>query len=143
MSNYSYVQFYEEFATKGLKSEVKCLVILGYINVGISALLLLLMGYLVAVIDILILVGATVTLQKTKKWGAALVFIIYCGISILSYLGATGEIRGGAAIVFIVALMTAGGLKKIGEAYKEYQLSGTIPAEQIDKWNPLARKDKK
>ena len=136
----NYKQFYEKFAAKGLKSDVKALFIVCYVLAGFCVLISVLQGNIFGILDVIIYLVCGILIQATKKWGATLALLIIVSINAIFSFAAGGGMGALVFFVLLAGLMCTVGLKKLGNAFKSYVNDGSLPMEQIDLWNPFAKK---
>ena len=135
----NYHQFYEKYAIKSLKNEVKGLWIASYVLAGAMVLLTILQQNFGGMIDVTIYLVCGIVIQKTKKWGATLAvsLAVLPGLSLSVLGGNTGWL---AMCVFVIGGMCTVSLKKLSKAFVEHKATGILPAEPIDVWKPFGKR---
>lgn len=120
--------FYNQFAAKGTKGWVNALIVICFIT-GISSIGLLAMGNMLSIADMLVYLIFGILLTVQKRWYFPLVVTIYGGAFSLITIASSGSPVGIFAVVAGIISITK--LKKLNEAYKQYQVSGVLPQNQI------------
>ena len=120
--------FYNQFAAKGTKGWVNALIVICYVT-GISSIGLIAMGNMLSIADMLVYLVFGILLTVQKRWYFPLVVTIYGGVFSLITIASSGSPVGIFAVVAGILSITK--LKKINDAYKQYQVSGVLPQNQI------------
>lgn len=134
----SFLEFYDEFASKKTKSYVKSTGIMAIITAVLGLVLIGLYIFYYCVdleeiiycaLNVIVYTVFAVLILKKKNWVFTLVFACYSGIStVINFM----ELKNPSGIVAtIIAVFATVGVKKISDAYKEYISTGKLPDNEL------------
>lgn len=126
--NLSYEEFYEQFASKNTKSNIKATGIIAIITVVLSFAALG-MGNLLSILDIVVYAVLAFFILKKKHWYFTLALACYSSLFTIVGLVLSGMPSGIVASIIAIVATVKG--KKLADAYKNYQETNQIPNEQI------------
>ena len=123
-------QFYDTFASNGIKSSVIVTAVIAYLSAGVSLLYGIVMEDIsLALVDVIFYGIISTLLLTQKKWGYALAIAIYGIVFSLIGLIVSGMFTGIVAIIF--SITAAVNLKKMSKAYSFYLATGQLPIGEV------------
>lgn len=120
--------FYNQVAAKGTKGWVNVIMIACFVTAASSAGWLI-SGNTFSIVDLVFYIILGILLVLNKKWYFALIVTLYSAIGIIITVAMGGNYVGIFALV--AGIISTIKLKKINDAYKQYQASGVLPQNQI------------
>lgn len=127
-SNLTKEQFYNMYASKKLKSNVKWFMIICFITAGIS-IVMLAMGNVFSILDMIFYGVFGFIILKKKDMIYPLIVTIYSGVFSVIAMAQTGTPSGIVALV--VGIASVIGLNKVKKAYEVYLQTGQVPETEI------------
>lgn len=124
----NYDQFFDKFASKKLKSNVKWLIICSFLSAAVS-LPTTIMGNYLGFIDIVFFVVMAVLMMKKKNWIYSLIITAYCIVFSVIALATSGVATGIIPIIF--GIYSTKDLKKLKESFDSYVNTGILPETEI------------
>ena len=124
----SFEDFFEQFASPKTKNNVKWL---GYICAftAVVSIVLICIGNFVAILDVIFYGVFAFLLLKKKNWAFPLAVTCYSGIFSIIGFFVSGTPSG--ILALILSIKSTMAMKKLNDAYKEYQTTGQFPSQQI------------
>lgn len=127
-SKFDYDKFFDKFASKKLKSNVKWLIICSFLSAAVS-LPTTIMGNYLGFIDIVFFVVMAVLMMKKKNWICSLIITAYCIVFSVIALATSGVATGIIPIIF--GIYSTKDLKKLKESFDSYVNTGILPETEI------------
>ena len=128
MAAMDYNAFYENFASKNLKSWTKSFYIICFITVAVS-LVPIFMDSLLSIIDVVFYGVMGFLILKKKYWVFTLIVTLFSGIFTVIGIVTTGTFTGIVALV--AGIFATKGLKKLQNAFDTYKRTGCVPESEI------------
>ncbi len=123
-----YLDFFDKFASKKTKGNIKTTGIIAIIT-SVLSLALVAMGNYLSVIDLIVYAVLAVLILKKKSWIFTLVLACYSGLFTIIGLVMSGTPSGIFALV--MAIMATINGKKLSDAYNNYIATGAFPVSEI------------
>lgn len=124
----TYLDFFEKFASRKTKGNIKTTGIIAIIT-SVLSLALVAMGNYLSVIDLIVYAVLAVLILKKKSWVFTLVLACYSGLFTIIGLVMSGTPSGIFALV--MAIMATINGKKLSDAYNNYIATGVFPVSEI------------
>lgn len=124
----TYLDFFEKFASRKTKGNIKTTGIIAIIT-SVLSLALVAMGNYLSVIDLIVYAVLAVLILKKKSWVFTLVLACYSGLFTIIGLVMSGTPSGIFALV--MAIMATINGKKLSDAYNNYIATGVFPVNEI------------
>ncbi len=128
VKDYSYIAFYEKFASKKTRSWTTTMVVICFLS-SATSIVPLALGQIISIVDVLFYGLMGFALLKTKKWVFTLIPTLYSGFFTVVALASSGAATGVVALVS--GIMSTLALRKINAAFKNYEVTRVCPERDI------------